>query len=321
MQRRWAAALLFAVVAGAAVPAAAAADALIAIDACIGRLDVDIDVGFERIAARCPLLVRDLQASDWAAWLPAQWQNDYNHLAARNLAALRMAVARELAVRTSARTPKVALLRPILADLAARHREPRGWWERLRSWLRSLVAPEPKSGANWYERLIGRVSLSQALIELVAYATLLLVVLLAVYIVVNEWRASGPQRRRTGSAAASPQAHPEQTRLLSWHDVERAAPADKPRVLLEVIAARLTEARRLPAAAALTVRELTRSAELPEAADRERLNEVASAAERARFSLEGPTPAGVARVLELGRELLERLGESVAQRRPYGGPA
>jgi len=52
-------------------------------------------------------------------------------------------------------------------------------------------------------------------------------------------------------------------RLLSWHDVERAAPNERPRVLLELIAARLTAARRLPASGALTVRELTRAPSYP----------------------------------------------------------
>jgi hypothetical protein len=314
MQRRWATMLLFTLVAGAAVPAEAAADALGAIDACIGRLDVDTDIGFERIAARCPEMAPRLQASDWAAWMPIGWKDDYNNLSARSLVALRMVVARELLLRTSARTPQVALVRPILADLAARNPQPRGWWERMRSWLRALFAPEPKSRANGYERLIGRVSLPEALLAFVAYATFALVVILAGYIVVNEWRASGPQRRRTGTRGAKRQAHPQPMRLLSWHDVERAAPNERPRVLLELIAARLTAARRLPASGALTVRELTRAAELSDAADRERLDELAFTSERLCFSVEAPTPAGIAQALQRGRELFERLGESVAER-------
>jgi hypothetical protein len=106
-------------------------------------------------------------------------------------------------------------------------------------------------------------------------------------------------------------------RLLSWHDVERAAPSEQPRVLLELIAARLTAARRLPASGALTVRELTRAAELSDSADRERLDEVALASEELRFSTAAPTAAGVARVLERGRELFERLGDAVAERSSY----
>jgi hypothetical protein len=78
-------------------------------------------------------------------------------------------------------------------------------------------------------------------------------------------------------------------------------------MLLELIAARLTAARRLPAAAALTVRELARAAQLQDAGDQERLVEVALAAERLRFSDEEPAPASLAAVTERGRELLERL--------------
>jgi hypothetical protein len=315
MQRHWAAALLIAL--WAAAPAAAAPDALGAIDACVDRLDVDSDIGFERIAARCPELALRLTKSDWAAWLPEQWQEDYNNLSARSLAALRILVARELVVRARARTPQVALVRPILADLAARNPEPRGWWERMRVWLRALFAPDAKAGANWYERLIGRVGVSQALLEIVAYSTLLLIVFLAGYIVVAEWRASGPRRR--GSARAGEGAHAEQARLLSWRDVERAAPADKLRVLLELLLAHLTAARHLPAAGALTVRELSRAARLTNAADRERLDEVAFAAERLRYSPAAESPAGLARALERGHELLERLGEPDAQ--AQGGPA
>ena len=318
MRRRWAAMLLFALVAAAAGGAAAAADALGAIDTCIGRLDVDTDIGFERIAARCPEIALRLQASDWAAWLPMGWKDDYNNLSARSLAALRMVVARELLLRSSARTPQVALVRPILAQLAARNPEPLGWWERMRSWLRALFAPEPQNYGNWVDRLIGRVSLPEAVLGFLAYATLALVVGLAGYIVVNEWRASGPQRRRSGSRGAQRPDHPQPMRGLSWHDVERAAPSEQPRVLLELIAARLTAARRLPASAALTVRELTRAAELSDSADRERLDEVAFASEKLRFSTAAPTAAGIARALARGRELFERLGEAVAERSSYG---
>ena len=85
-------------------------------------------------------------------------------------------------------------------------------------------------------------------------------------------------------------------------------------MLLEVLAARLTAARRLPAAAALTVRELTRAAELG-AEDRARLLEVALASEQLRYAEQWAAPLGLAAVLERGRQLLERL------ERPYAGSA
>lgn len=328
MQNRCSAILLIALTAGAATVAAAAVsaeDAFGAIDECIARLNADPQAVLQIITTHCPDLPRRLQSSDWAAWLPLGWQDgyhqqatgwqgNYDHFSARALVALRTAVARELALSTNARSPHVAVLRPILADLAARNPPPRGWWERLRSWLKALFAPEPESGATWYQRLSGRVSLSEALLEWVAYVTFALVVILGAYIVVNEWRASGPQRRYTGGSSAAEQAQQDLMRPSSWHDVERAAPSERPRVLLELIAARLTARRRLPASRALTVRELMRAAELADTADRERLADLALASERMRFGLAEPAPAGVARVVARGRELFERLGESMAER-------
>jgi hypothetical protein len=328
MTSRCAAMLVIALTAGSATCAAAAprtADALAAIDDCIAQVDAEKLTGFAFITSHCPDLQLRLQSSDWAAWLPVGWQDRYygrqtgrqggsHDVSMRALMALRTAVARELALHTDVRTPQVTVLRPILADVAARNPPPHGWWERMRSWLRALFAPEPKSGANWYERFGGHVSLSEALLEFVAYATFALIVILAGYIVVNEWRASGPQRRRTGGPSTGGAAERQPMRPLTWHDVESAAPNERPRMLLELIAARLTAARRLPASRALTVRELMRAAELSDTADRERLDELALASERVRFGLAEPAPAGFARALARGRELFERLGESMAER-------
>lgn len=311
MHRRCVAALLLALMAPCAVAATNAADALGVIDACIGRLDGDTDIGFERIALRCPELERVVGASEWGAWLPAGWQDDYNNLSARSLGALRMALVRELALRPRTHTPQTALLRPILADLAARHPEDRGWWGRVRSALRGLFAPAAEHSAGWYDGLAGRYTPPQALLQAVAYTTLVFCVILAGFIVVSEWRAAARPERRARAAGidAAAQGRPP----LRWHDVECAAPEARARLLLELVLARLTAAQRLPAADALTVRELTRAAQLPDLADRERLQEIAFAAERMRFSLEPPTSAAVARFLVCGRELLERLGEPLAQ--------
>ena len=159
MHRRCVAALLLALMAPCAVAATNAADALGVIDACIGRLDGDTDIGFERIALRCPELARVVGASEWGAWLPAGWQDDYNNLSAGSLAALRRAVVRERALSPRGRAPQIALLRPILAELAAHNPEPRGWWARLRSSLRALFAATAQKPARWYDGLAGRLAL------------------------------------------------------------------------------------------------------------------------------------------------------------------
>ena len=64
-------ALLALLLAAALPPCAQARDALEAIDDCVARLDTELDVGYARIAARCPDLTAALAESSFAPWLPA----------------------------------------------------------------------------------------------------------------------------------------------------------------------------------------------------------------------------------------------------------
>src|SRR5690242_10604373 len=115
MRVRILAALLILAATGAA-RGAAAPDALAVIDACIARLDAQLDVGYERIARRCPDLAPALEQSGWAAWLPQGWKESRNDLSGGSLRELRALVSRELATRAVARTPSVARLKEIIAD-------------------------------------------------------------------------------------------------------------------------------------------------------------------------------------------------------------
>lgn len=323
MQWRWVAAVTFALMAQMPRTVCAAEDEFTAINACIARLDADVDVGFERIAARCPDLAQHLQSSSWASWLPQGWQDFHNNLSAHSLTQLQKLVVRDRALHMGTRTLEMARLTPILANLALRKDEDdeqAGWWSRLKKWLQRLNARQPTDAHDgWFARLRGHVSLSQTLVRIVSYAMLILVVILAFYIVVNEWLAAGLHRRRhTGIANRRGEDAP--AHVLTWQDVERAAPADSVRVLLLLLAARLSATQRLAAHGALTVRELARAARLTDIADRERLGEVASAAEAHLYSQEVATSAGLSAVIARGRELFERLGEGAwradAQREP-----
>jgi hypothetical protein len=314
MQRLCVAACLIVLVAGAAQPAAARADAALGvIDACVMRLDAEIDEGFARVAARCPQLAGNLRSSDWAAWLPVGWDDPHNTLSAKSLAALHRLVAGELTRPKPGPAPDVARLRPILANLALTQEERRTFWARLQAWLRRVLAPRASASPDSpFARLFGRISVSQAVLEFVSYATVVFIVGLAGFIVANEWRAAGMRKRSLRRKSTGTAAERERVRHISWQDIERAAAAERPRLLLELLAARLTAARRLPAAAALTARELTRAAELTDTEDRARLLEVALASEHLRYGAHWAAPARLAAVMERGRQLLERLDASYA---------
>jgi hypothetical protein len=289
-------------------PQLATAAQLPSLDACLSRLDPELDIGFDRIAARCPELAKQLDHGAWTPWLPRGWKEPGNDLSAGGLKEFRELVDRESAANAFSRAPDIRHLKGVLNGLAGTSSE--GWWSRFKSWLRSILETrEQPTDESWFARMVSHVGVSQSLRQLIAYTALAAVVLLAGVIVVNEMRAAGllakrgVARRRHGSAETH-------TPLMVWSDIERAPLTEKPRLLLELIVRRLSERGYLPPAGALTVRELTRAARLPEPDDRTRLSELAMAAERVRYSARDIEPTALDEPVARGRELLDRLDAS-----------
>jgi hypothetical protein len=157
--------------------------------------------------------------------------------------------------------------------------------------------------------MVGESGLSQAVIEIVSYVALGLVTVLAVVIVGNELRVGGlfgGLRRRLAVLAHVPVAPGREG--LTWGDVERAPVLRRAGLLLELLVARLAEGARLRSVRGLTVRELTRNAQLEDEADRERLLGLARTAERVRFSGVEVSEGEIAAAVAGGRVLLERIG-------------
>jgi len=288
------------------VAGAATAQDLSGIDTCINRLDPQLDIGYDRIAARCPELAKQLEHGAWAPWLPRGWKESGNDLSAGGLREFRDLVNRESATTTSGPLPDIRHLKGILHGLAGTTSE--GWWSRFKSWLRSILETRQQpTDDGWFSRLVARVGVSQSVREIIAYSALGVVILLAAAIVANELRAAGVLARRRDPVRGRQVPSPTGTRAMTWSDIERASLGDKPRLLLELVIRRLSELGFLPAAGALTVRELTRAARLPEPEDRSRLSDLAVAAERVRYSESEPLPERLDESIARGRELLERL--------------
>jgi hypothetical protein len=302
-------ALLLLAPAWAAVPAADPAQAAIA--SCLRKLNPDIDVGYQRIAARCPDLARHLQESRWSAWLPQDWKRPGNDLTAGGLRQLGDLLALQERDRVGSGSPlhpvSTAQLPAVLATLAeSGAAERNGWWGRTKPWLREAFERDEQEDDDWLARVVGENGLPQAVIEWVSYAALAMVVVLATVIVMNELRVGGMLGRRRARPRVAT-AGEGRGRGLNWDEVEGAAPAQRPGLLLELITSRLTAEGRLPQSRGLTIRELTRAARLTDEADRERLEELARLSERMRYSSEQSSAEAIAAVIEGGRLLLERI--------------
>jgi hypothetical protein len=301
--KRWVLALLL-LAAGAA--AAQTRDALGALDACIGELDRGVDIGYARIAARCPELTPSLLASPWAAWLPADWNKPDNQLSAQGLSELRDLLARESAPAAARRELRIERVGAVLARLHAAQPPQAGWWSRFKQWLRELFTRPPPQERGWWRWLFGEVHLAQGVIKAIVWSSLVLVIALAVAVVLNELRLAGLLRTRRRVARAATAAGGGHCGL-TLAEIERASPDAQPALLLECIAARLAEQERLPPARAFTVQEVARCARLRDEADRARLAQLAAVCERVRFSGRDVEPQTVAGAMARGRELLAAL--------------
>lgn len=312
---RW---LLALVLAAAGLPGASAREALGAIDACLAQLDRGLDVGYQRIAARCPDLAPSLMQSQWVAWLPRDWNQPQNLLSADGLMELRTLLTREPASAPEGRAPRVARVAAVLATLTQADRPRGGWWARFRQWLREALTPPPqRADPGWLRRMIADLGLSQVVLEGIVWGALLLVMVLAAAVVMNELRVAGIFKRRH-PAPRSARPTSGRAAAVTLQDLEHASPFRQPTLLLELITTRLGEQERLPPARALTVHELTRAARLPEESDRERLRELAAACERVRFSGREPAREALVAALARGRELLAALEAPVGHAQGAG---
>jgi hypothetical protein len=287
--------------------------AIKAIDACLPRLDPQIDIGYERIAARCPDLPRRLRQSTLGAWLPRSWQDPGNNLSAGSLAELRVLAVRELNADSAGTAPSVERLRALLTEIGHAARERPTLWSRFKMWLRRVMANrEAQPDAGWFTRAIGRVGLPQTVIELVTYAALAAVIGLAALILVNELRAAaGVWRGRVRLKPRKPSDDVPQSASLTRESLEGAPPAEKVRVLFELITAWLMRTKLLPPARSLTHRELTRAAKLENAEDRRRLQELARLAESVRYRPGAASTQELHNAFDSGHVLLERLETGV----------
>ena len=304
-------ALLALLLAAALLPCAQARDALEAIDDCVVRLDSELDVGYARIAARCPDLTAALGGSSFAAWLPADWKRPDNQLSAAGLSELRSQLARESGRgdnrRPALRTERVAT---VLASVTHADAGSIGWWQRLKDWLHRILTTRAAADSGWLRRWLAGIELSTSTTQLITWTAVAVVVTLAGGIVINELRIAGVLRGRTTRSEPRAADSRRGGSAATLEDIERAPPEQQPALLLEQIVLRLVALQRLPPARALTGHELEREAQLPEEAGRARLVGLVRVCERVRFSAEQVSAANLAAAARDGRVLLGTLAHA-----------
>jgi hypothetical protein len=282
--------------------AEALGQALGVIDACVARLDAEVDVGFRRIVLRCPDLPAALERGGLERWLPRDWRDPDNNLSAGGLEELRQLLASELTMHPVSRPPSAERLRLALLDRGAPARNATVWGE-LERWLRRLGGYREPGKAADGPRMLDRIDLAPVAARLIACAALAGLLGLAAVILLNELRAAGvlrvPSSRGKGATV--------HLAATSAAEVEHVGAAERPRVLLAMVLERLSRARGLTGLGSLTTRELIRAVPFDEAEAARHLAHLALTAERVRYDATPATAGDLAAAVHDGRALLEKL--------------
>jgi hypothetical protein len=249
--------------------------------------------GLAQIEALCPGLTKGLSDLNLTQQLGEEWRGRLNPMALGQLADLQRYY--DGAPRFEA--PRVESLASVVNSLRVQA-APQSWWDRFKSWLRSLLRQDevpPQADSGWLERLLSRLTLKPWVAQAIGYTTIGLVIALALWIIWRELRLANAFARRRSSSAR--RERPEWAPAAFAGDV-RAGDLDllplweRPSALLQLLVQALRQSERLGLERALTFRELSERARLDDDLQRTRLQRIASLAERQRYGARSqpPTP-------------------------------
>lgn len=241
---------------------------------CAAQLDRS-SKGLTALNAQCPELEPSLTALGLTDTLNEGWRNTLNREGLQDLERL---VRRYQADKTPA--PDVGALHAIVDELG-REQASQSWWDKVKAWLRPWFESRDSESFAWLDRWLKKLSGAASTIRAITYALMIMVLIAAIFFVVNELKAAGLLSRAAssmppGSKPRTKQASAERT---SPADLETAKALDKPAILLRLLVNRLLETGRLQAERHLTHRELTTRTAFDEKNQQEQFARVANLAE------------------------------------------
>jgi hypothetical protein len=281
---------------------------------CAARLDRDRDIGYGRVAQRCPELALVLTRSARAAWLPGTWQDRSNELSAGGLRELARLIREEAQRPVTVGGPTAESLVPVLRQVSANPDDDSGWWARAGSWIRSLLSRQRPGAAeqdfgivDWLRsRGIGATAWT-----VLTYLLLAVLIGIAISVIVGELRAAGMLRRTSRDRDRGP-VLPRGSVPARFEDLASLPLRERPALLLRLITEALSAAGRLQGPPAglggRTRNEILRDARLDSASQRDSLTALARRTEQLRYSAVPPAPPEIEASVAEGSTLLRELG-------------
>lgn len=279
------------------------------LDDCIESVEPDV-IGMPALEQQCPGIEQALIELGLDPFIP-DWQ--WDTIGAYGLMSLRDVEQRYSEPPAATRQVRVDSLESVLDDLRqpAQAEQPLTLLQRFMRWLRDVMGKEQSGTDSWLSRWWEEYSLSETARNILFYGSLILVVLLAVAVIVNEVRVARKGRLKKARTQGSVDAGIATDLPAGSLDLDTAARTDRPSILLQMLVATLVKTGRLQAERSLTHRELTARARFDDSSQRENFGRVAQLAERIVYGGD-QSPAELDEVVRAGRALHSQLSGVVA---------
>ena len=270
------------------------------LDACIESLGPDI-VGLEDMAEACPGLEAALGQLGITALMP---ENQHSLLTRNGLINLRSLLERyeRPPERGAVGVDGVQTVLESLREPEAAERS-LSWYERFRRWLREAFDKKEDQANPWLRRWLDEHPMSDTARLALFYGVMLLVMVLAALIIVNEVRAARAGRRKSRAAGTATDAQGQLSPALL--DIESRG--ERASALLRMLIATLVKTGRLHCAQSLTHRELMARAKFDDSTQRESFGRVTQLAEREVFSGKEPSSEDLDDAVRAGQSLNAQL--------------
>lgn len=278
------------------------AGALELLDRCV-NFAPDEATGLELLERECPGLEAAIESSGYAAFISDRQREGLTAAALDDLYAV---LERDSGRIAPVQAPDMGALEPILASLEeeqARER-PLTWFERLKRWLRERFTQQ-EAADSWLTRWLERIEIRPSAVETIVYASIMLVILLALVVIANELRAAGVFRLSGNRARTRGEGSVVEGAPADIADLDSAPVAERPSLLLRMLVAALVRNGRLSTERSLTHRELVGRAQLHDEAERLCFQRVATLAEQVVYG-RGASSLELEPVISAGRELHAR---------------
>ena len=285
----------------------AAGDLYTEISHCRTQMLASDETSFDVVAESCPGLIGEIDASEWSESLHPGWREELSYWELEQLGDV---VAAFETPRRELMRQSPAALDDIVAGLVEQDAAPEGrsLWDRFVDWLSGLFESDSPEAPGWFARWLEGIEISSDVVEVIFWTLAAIIVIAAVGVIVMEVRAN----RRSVHVTQRPGSHPHAPggvdyQWLTMRDLQQAAAAERPSILLRLLLQRLWRMNAAPQTDSLTHREIPGVVSGLDAGGSATLCRVSALAEELRYAAADPARPDVDTVVADGVALLRKL--------------